>query len=503
MSDLTQGPLRRVLIASANPLFARALRSLVAQRWEGRRVEVRMASSTDEATAILDSWQPDLVILDYDDLGEPGSNKRAAFLSHFITGERPMQVMLVSLRESGEVVVYDRRTLTPAQAEDWLDLPWTQSPAPEDETGQPPAEETPSPESIRPARTGAGTENLSSLRSGGMKHYVIAGVLTVIVTVVMYLLLQAIGFLPIAAAVQAGPVDRMIETQLWMISFLFSLITVFIGYSIVVFRQKKGEKEEGAFFKGSSGLEVLWTLFPLATVIYLSFVGAQALGEVRAADPNALEIRVVAFQWGWLFEYPETGVQSNELYMPVNRHAKLMLTSRDVIHSFWVPEFRIKQDALPGENLVREMQLTPTEIGDYMVRCAELCGGNHAYMNAPVRVVSQEDFDAWMEEQMQISAADPAERGRRLAETQGCIGCHSLDGSTNIGPTWQNLASSEVTLADGSTEIADDEYLYGAIVDPNAAIREGFPPNVMPQNYDEMFTEEQINDLIEFIETVH
>ena len=147
-----------------------------------------------------------------------------------------------------------------------------------------------------------------------MKHYVIAGILVVIFTVLTYLALQAVGLLPPAASVQAEPIDRMVQIQLWMISFLFSLILVFILYSVVVFRQRKGrEQEEGAFFKGSTGLEVVWTLFPLATVIYLAFIGAQALGEVRQPDPQAMEINVTAFQWGWIFEYPEFGIQSNEL----------------------------------------------------------------------------------------------------------------------------------------------------------------------------------------------
>ncbi len=122
MRDVNQKPGRRVLIASANPLFARGLQKLVAHRWESRDVEIRLASTMDEVTTALETWQPGLVILDYDDPGKPGKIQREAFLSQFIAGDQPMQVMLVSLRASGEVVVYDRRTLTPAQAEDWLDV---------------------------------------------------------------------------------------------------------------------------------------------------------------------------------------------------------------------------------------------------------------------------------------------------------------------------------------------------------------------------------------------
>lgn len=125
MSESTHEPLRRVLIASANPLFARGLHKMVSQRWEGRSVEIRLAGSMEEALAALETWLPDLVIVDYDEVSRPGAIQREAFLSRFIAGDRSMQVMLVSLNASGEVVVYDRRALTPAQAEDWLDLPWS------------------------------------------------------------------------------------------------------------------------------------------------------------------------------------------------------------------------------------------------------------------------------------------------------------------------------------------------------------------------------------------
>lgn len=479
-----------MLIASANPLFAKGLEKMVTQRWERRGVEIRLATSTEEATTVLESWNPDLVIVDYDDVGRPGSIRRADFLNHFIAGDRPMQVMLVSLRESGEVVVYDRRTLTPAQAEDWLDLPWT--PAAHSQTG-------PSAASSLPVAVDT-PQTQQSLRRGSMKHYVIAGVLTLVLTVLSFLLLTNIGLLPVQASVQAGPIDQMVQLQLWMISFLFSLIVVFILYSVFVFRAQKGETQEGAYFKGSTRLEVLWTLFPLATVIYLSFLGAQALGDVRKADPQAMTINVIAFQWGWSFQYPDLGITSSTLYLPKDKQVKLMLTSRDVIHSFWVPEFRVKQDALPGENLVKELRLTATREGEYTVMCAELCGGAHAYMNSPVMVVTQAEFDAWAAEQGAAADAPPEERGRTIAESTGCIGCHSLDGAAGAGPTWQGLYGAEITLADGSTVTADDEYLHESIVQPAAKIHQGFGP-IMP-SYEGTLTEEQIRDVIEFIKTV-
>lgn len=480
MSDSNLGPLRRVLIASANPLFARGLQKMVAQRWEGKGVEIRLAGSMEEALAALETWLPDLVIVDYDDVSRPGSIQREAFLSRFIAGDRTMQVMLVSLSASGEVIVYDRRTLTPAQAEDWLDLSW--------ETQEPKAQEI-SRSTDRPRK-----------RSGSMKHYTVAGVLTVILSVVTYLVLKAVVF-PVAASVQAGPIDRLADLQLGLIAFLFSLIVVFIGYSIVVFRQRKGDTGEGSYFKGSTRLEIAWTILPLATVIVLAFLGAQTLGEVRLADPQAMPITVIGFQWGWIYEYPDYGIQSNTLYMPVNRQVLFRFTSRDVIHSFWVKEFRLKQDVLPGENLVKELRVTPNRLGEYTVMCAELCGGAHAYMNSPVKVVTQAEFDAWVKGELKASTASPAERGEKLANGTGCIACHSLDGTKLAGPTWKGLAGSQVKHTDGSTVTADDAYLVESIVDPALKIVEGYAP-IMPATYKDTLSDQQILDIVEFIKTL-
>lgn len=506
---------RRVLIASANPLFAKGLQTLTAQRWAGLAVETRLARTTTEAAEILETWKPDLVIVDYDDAGGAGDSvERGAFLRHFINGSWPMQVMLVSLRESGEVVVYDRRTLTPAQAEDWLDAPWIQprpeSNAPAASAGKVNHAAVP----IQAASTAKAADAVNPsdqpfrLRSGGMKinswkHYVVPAILTIIFTFVMAYTLQHAGLLPRAASTQAGPVDAMIYLQLWIISFLFSLITVAITYSAIVFRHRPGDSGFGVYFKSSNKLEIFWTIVPLGTVIVLAFIGARDLAQIRRPDANALEVKVTAFQWGWAFEYPVQGIKTNQLYLPVNRQVHLSMTSRDVIHSFWVPEFRIKQDILPGDNLVKELRINPTTIGSYTVYCNQLCGGAHAYMTAPVKVVSTTDFDQWVSDQTNTASLTPAQRGERLAQVNGCVGCHSLTGAKLPGPTWKGLAGEQVKLADGTTITADDAYLHTSIVDPNAQITAGFPPGLMPATYKTALTDQQINDLIAYIKTIH
>ncbi|WP_299028541.1 cytochrome c oxidase subunit II [uncultured Thermanaerothrix sp.] len=464
---------RKVLIASANPLFGRGLERLIHQQWRGRQFEIRVVGTMEETLTLLESWLPDLVILDYDDR----SLDRKRFMDLFVSSQRTMQVMLVSLQESGSVVVYDRRVLTPSQAEDWLLLS--------------------EPSGFQPSPSG-------KERTSSMKHLAIVASLVVILTLATNYLLNTVQVLPLQASVQAQPIDRLFNLQFMLIAFFFSLIVAFMGYSVVVFRQRaRDEDEEGAYIKGSTGLEVVWTIIPIGIVIYLSYLGSLALAETRRIDPQAIEVKVVAGQWFWRFEYPQYGITSNTLYLPVNRQAHLRLTSLDVIHSFWVPEFRVKQDALPGANLERELRVTPTMMGQFKVRCAELCGTSHAYMESPVVVVSQADFEAWVGEQLQAIGADPATRGAKWAQTNGCLSCHSVDGSPGVGPTWKGLyGRTDHELADGSRVTVDENYLRVAILNPNAQVVKGYPSNVMPGNYQALLSDQQINDIIEYIKTL-
>ena len=336
-----------------------------------------------------------------------------------------------------------------------------------------------------------------------MKHFSIVSILVILLTVIAYFFLQSVGLLPTQASSQAIIIDQLFDIHIGIISFLFSLIVVFIGYSFIVFRRNNLlPDEEGQHITGSSKLEIVWTLFPLAVVIFISYLGAISLAETRKIDPQALEIKVTGGQWYWSFDYPDYGITSDVLYLPVDRQVKLSLTSMDVIHSFWVPEFRVKQDVLPGENLVKELRFTPIETGDFMVLCAELCGGAHAYMNSPVKVVTDGEFQDWIDEELGNFPQDPESLGERLAKNNGCFGCHSVDGNDGVGPTWKGLFGSEKTLVSGEKIMVDEEYLYEAIVNPNSQIVLGFPANVMAQNYSELFTDEDLNNMIAFIKSL-
>ncbi len=333
-----------------------------------------------------------------------------------------------------------------------------------------------------------------------MKHFIRVAVLVVILTLVVGFGLQAIGLMPELASLQGEPIDRLFFMEIWVIAFLFALIVGFMLYSIIVFRRKPGEEGDGDHFEGHTGLEVVWTIVPLAIVLYFAFIGSAALAETRRADPQAIEIKVIGQQWAWRFEYEE-GFSSSELVLPVNQQALLVLSSNDVIHSFWVPEFRVKQDALPGKGMERELRVTPTELGSYTVRCAELCGLEHAYMNAPVKVVSADGYEAWVEQQLANISADPVERGEKWYQQFGCLACHSTDGSQKAGPTWLGIYGKEETLTTGETITVDEAYLIRSILEPQAEIVAGYENIVMPPTGQNM-SERQIEDLIEFIKSL-
>lgn len=334
-----------------------------------------------------------------------------------------------------------------------------------------------------------------------MKHLIIAAVLVILVSAVLIFGMSQVRLLPVAASAQAEPIDFMFRLEFIVIAILFSLIVVLMVYSIVVFRRKRGDMTDAKHVEGSTRLEVFWTAVPLATVLVFAYLGSWSLGETTRADPKPLEVNVIGSQWSWRFEYPTQGIISSELRLPVDKQALLRLWSTDVIHSFWVPEFRVKQDALPGGGeLTRDLRITPTELGTYTVRCAELCGLKHTYMESPVIVMEQADFDAWVAEQTGVSA-DPVERGERWYTTYGCNACHSLDGTPGVGPTWQGLYGSQRQFTDGTSTTADDEYLYNSIRNPGATIVEGFQ-DLMPANVAADMTDDQINDVIRFIESL-
>jgi cytochrome c oxidase subunit 2 len=235
-----------------------------------------------------------------------------------------------------------------------------------------------------------------------IRHFIIAGVLVAIATVLMDLLLKALLPMPVQGSRQAQIIDQLTSWHLTLIAFLFSLVVVIMLYSLFVFRKSADDESEGAHFEGNTTLEIAWTVIPLIVVFVFGFFGIRALSDVTRAAPDEIAVNVTGFQWSWLFEYPDSGIVSSELVLPVDRPARMDMTARDVIHSFWIPEMRVKQDLVPG--MTTTLRFTPVVTGEYSVDCAELCGLSHYSMVAPVRIVEQAEYEQWLAERSASAA---------------------------------------------------------------------------------------------------
>ncbi len=335
-----------------------------------------------------------------------------------------------------------------------------------------------------------------------MKRLVVPIVLTFVIAIPLILMFESVDLTPVLASQQGRDVDQLLRILFILASLIFGGVMAFLLYSVVAFRRQPGDTSDAEPIHGHTGLEITWTVIPLIIVIALGVIGTDALLNIHQSPTEQdLVVNVTGFQWAWRFEYPEYNFDSTELVLPVERPVLFKLTSQDVNHSFFIPEFRIKMDALPG--IVNEVRLTPTQIGEYRTYCAELCGTSHAYMIARVRVVDQATFERWVQERKEAvqDLAGQAAEGRQVYQDVGCVGCHSIDGSQMTGPTLLGLYNSQRTFADGTTATADEAYLRTSILEPGAQIVQGFA-NQMPANYAEQLDEAQIEALIEFIKSL-
>jgi cytochrome c oxidase subunit II len=335
------------------------------------------------------------------------------------------------------------------------------------------------------------------------RHFIIVGILVIVMSVLTYVGLDSAGLMPVQASSQAADIDWMWNLEVIAMSFLFALIVVPLAYSLVVFRRREGDTTDAEHMEGNTRLEIAWTIVPLFIVVIYAYLGAINLAAVQRVDPDAMVVKVTGLQWSWTFEYqPVDGVTvvSKELHVPVGKQLLLRMTSNDVIHSFWVPEFRLKQDLVPGR--IMELRVTPNREGEYMVRCAELCGTAHYRMENPVVVSSEEEYDTWFAAALKeavTASQTPEGRGQALVSANGCAACHSINGAAGIGPTWFGLYQHEVELTDGSVVVADDAYLTESIKAPQAKIVHGFENQLMP-TYG--FADEQIADIVAYIKTL-
>jgi cytochrome c oxidase subunit 2 len=206
-------------------------------------------------------------------------------------------------------------------------------------------------------------------------------------------------------SVQRGDIDTLLDVAIVLSSFVFSIVMVMLGYSIWKWRAKPGDESDGEPIHGNTRLEIAWTVIPTVIVLFLAAYSWVVLDEIEAKEEERIPVTVTAQQFAWRFDYPEEGVTAREMHVPVDTQLDVSLRALDVIHSFWVPEWGIKRDAVPGApgaNIDDNFVVTPTEEGTFSLVCTELCGVGHATMRAVVVVESEEDYRRWLARQDQL-----------------------------------------------------------------------------------------------------
>ncbi len=332
------------------------------------------------------------------------------------------------------------------------------------------------------------------------------------ITIVMLLFCQAIsmvpGFggqdiLPVAAGEEAQAIDRLFLIEYVIMSVIFGIVVGMFLHSLLYFRAAKDDRSDGEFIHGHNALEIGWTVLPAIIVTILGIYALITFIDIFKEEDNEYVIKVTGQQWAWTFEYPdnpdteaEDSFFSDELVLLQNQPIKLEMNSLDVIHSFWVPELRVKQDVTPGVETV--YRVTPTLAGEYSIRCTEICGLNHSLMMADVLVMDQSSYDKWVEAKL-AELQDPVAVGQTLAAP--CLTCHSLDGSRIVGPTWKELYGSEVPIEGEGSVLADADYILNSILNPNGQIHQGYPAGIMPQTYAATYSEVQLGQLLAYIKS--
>ncbi len=280
-------------------------------------------------------------------------------------------------------------------------------------------------------------------------------------------------------------------------AFFFVLVIALMVYFALRYRQRRAGQSAETQNSHNTALELTWTSIPLLLVVVMFVMGFRGFIDAVTPERNALDIRVLGQKWVWAFTYPNGHVDS-ELHLPVNTPVKLTLESADVIHSFWIPAFREKRDAVPGR--YNTLAVRPTQPGEYLALCTEFCGTKHSEMLARVVVHAPGEYEKWLAEASDLfKTRSPAEVGAYLFKSR-CTGCHTVDGSANVGPTLKGIYEQDVPLSDGRTVKADDNYIRESIVDPRAKIVKGFEP-VMP-TFRGQLKDREIDALIDYIKEV-
>jgi cytochrome c oxidase subunit II len=314
-----------------------------------------------------------------------------------------------------------------------------------------------------------------------------------------------IPWLPDPASRQAGRIDFVFWFVTVICIAIFALVAAVIIYAVLKFRAQPGEDADGPPIHGNTGLEIVWTAVPAVLVTAISIVSAIVLAKndhiphasaAGKADPlTPLHVDVTAQQFAWSFKYPDFGnLASATLKLPLRKTVELRITSLDVTHSFWVPEFGQKQDAVPGS--FTKLAVTPDRQGTYPVICTELCGLGHAVMRSRAEVMPAQQFLSWAKGQQKKLGGPAGSSGKAVFTANGCDSCHTFTpagANKKIGPDLDNLRQ-EAQRAGQPLE----QFIRQSIVDPNAYVEPGFPKGIMPTSFSSL-PKAQLDALVAYL----
>ena len=309
-----------------------------------------------------------------------------------------------------------------------------------------------------------------------------------------------VPWLPTPASEQADRIDFVFWFVTVICIAIFALVVAVILYAVVRFRARPDDDSDGAPIHGHTGLEIAWTAVPAILVTAIAVVSAVALAQNDRLPKKHIRVNVTAQQFAWTFQYPASkGLTTSSLRLPLGEAVELKMQSKDVIHSFWVPQFGQKQDVVPG--ITTRLVITPKRLGTYPVVCTELCGEGHALMRSQAIVMKPAAFAAWVKAAQQAAAkasggAAGGGPGLAVFNNQGCSACHTFKpagSSATTGPDLDNLAADAQRAGQPL-----DAFVRESIIDPNAYIEKGYQPNIMPRTF-KLLPKQQLDALVQFL----
>jgi cytochrome c oxidase subunit II len=301
-------------------------------------------------------------------------------------------------------------------------------------------------------------------------------------------------FFPQQASEQAATIDALYFFLLAVTGAFAVLIAVLVVVFAIKFR-RKNDQEVGYAIHGSLALELLWTFIPLGITMVMFVWGAQVFFHMTRAPKNAMEIYVVGKQWMWKAQHMDGAREINELHVPIGRPVKLIMGSEDVIHSFFIPDFRVKADVVPGR--YNTMWFTATQPGRFHIFCTQYCGTKHSNMIGWVTAMTPADYQTWLSGGS--TGGSMSEAGGKLFTDLACVTCH-MDNAQGRGPVLKGLFGKQVLVNTNQTVTFDDAYIRESILNPQAKVVAGFQP-IMP-TFQGLVTEEQLLQLIAYVKSL-